>query len=54
MIQRTLPSGGGDVTTPSSTDGHAVRHTYRLEEVPRAIADFAGGSLGKLGVTIDG
>jgi len=29
-------------------------HIYRLEEVPRAIADFAGGSLGKLGVTIDG
>jgi hypothetical protein len=29
-----------------------VRHTYGLEEVPRAIADFSSGTLGKLAVRI--
>jgi NADPH:quinone reductase-like Zn-dependent oxidoreductase len=29
-----------------------VRHTYELEEVPRAIADFSTGTLGKLAVRI--
>jgi NADPH2:quinone reductase len=31
-----------------------LQRTYSLEDVPQALADFAGGSLGKLGVTIDG
>jgi NADPH:quinone reductase-like Zn-dependent oxidoreductase len=30
-----------------------VQRTYRLAEVPQAFADFAGGTLGKLAVTID-
>lgn len=30
-----------------------VRRTYRLHEVPKAISDFAAGSLGKFGVTIN-
>jgi NADPH:quinone reductase len=30
-----------------------VRRTYALQEVPKAISDFAAGSLGKFGVTIN-
>ncbi len=30
-----------------------VTRTYRLAEVPQGMADFAGGTLGKLAVTID-
>jgi NADPH:quinone reductase len=30
-----------------------VQRTYRLEEVPQAFADFAGGTLGKLAVQLD-
>jgi hypothetical protein len=29
-----------------------VQRTYRLEDVPRAIGDFAAGTLGKLAVTV--
>jgi NADPH:quinone reductase-like Zn-dependent oxidoreductase len=29
-----------------------IQRTYRLEEVPQALADFAAGTLGKLAVTI--
>ena len=30
-----------------------ITRTYRLAEVPQGLADFAGGTLGKLAVTID-
>ena len=30
-----------------------ITRTYQLAEVPKALADFAGGTLGKLAVTID-
>jgi NADPH:quinone reductase-like Zn-dependent oxidoreductase len=30
----------------------SIRRTYRLEEVPQALADFAAGTLGKLAVTV--
>lgn len=30
-----------------------VGRTYRLEEVPQAMADFAAGTIGKLAVTLD-
>ncbi len=31
----------------------SIRRTYRLEEVPQALADFAAGTLGKLAVTLE-
>lgn len=36
----------GEVVVP-------VQRTYRLDDVPRAFADFAGGTLGKLAVAIE-
>jgi NADPH2:quinone reductase len=36
----------GDVQVP-------IMRTYRLEDVPQGLADFAAGKLGKLGVLID-
>ena len=29
-----------------------IKHTYRLEDVPQAIVDFAQGTLGKLAIAI--
>jgi len=39
-------AAGGRLTVP-------VARAYRLSEVPAAFADFAGGTLGKVGVSID-
>ena len=30
-----------------------IERTYALADVPQAFADFAGGTLGKLAVTVD-